>query len=117
MSTNLAIEREPSFTVWLVGAGDRDAQHLPRLAVYAITSGDAVIHDDEIAEEVLDLLGPPQYLEATASQAKRIRLARCEMSLCPAWKQRLQRPNIAATVPENVHNGTTTPSVFTVVSA
>ena len=51
-------------SVWLVGAADGDPSHLSPLAVHALATADAVIHDPAIAEEILDLVQPPRYPEA-----------------------------------------------------
>jgi uroporphyrin-III C-methyltransferase len=44
-------------SVWLVGAGPGDPGLLSWLAVHALRSADAVLHDRGIAESVLDLAG------------------------------------------------------------
>ena len=51
-------------SVWLVNAGDRDPRHLSSLAAYALGTADAVIHDPEIPDEILNLVTPPRYREA-----------------------------------------------------
>ena len=48
-------------SVWLVGTADRDPSHLSPLAVHALSTADAVIHDPGIAQEILDLV--KQYRE------------------------------------------------------
>jgi uroporphyrin-III C-methyltransferase len=51
-------------TVWLVGAGDGDPHRLSPLALHALATADAVIHDAAIPQLVLDLVRPPRYREA-----------------------------------------------------
>jgi uroporphyrin-III C-methyltransferase len=53
-------------SVWLVGTADGDPSHLSPLAVHALSTADAVIHDPAIAKAVLDLVRPPRYREAAA---------------------------------------------------
>ena len=53
-------------SVWLVGAADGDPRHLPPLAVHALRTADAVVHDPGISKAVLDLVAPPRYREAAA---------------------------------------------------
>jgi uroporphyrin-III C-methyltransferase len=53
-------------SVWLASAGDGDPRHLSPLAVHALGTADAVIHDPGIAQEILDLVKPPRYREAAA---------------------------------------------------
>jgi hypothetical protein len=53
-------------SVWLVSAGDGDARHLSPLALYALGTADAVIHDPGIPQAILDLVKPPRYREAAA---------------------------------------------------
>ena len=53
-------------SVWLVSAGDGKPEHLSPLALSALRAADAVIHDPGIANEMLDLVKPPRYLEAAA---------------------------------------------------
>jgi siroheme synthase len=56
-------------TVWLVGAGDGDPRRLPPLALHALATADAVIHDPAIPQPILDLVQPPRYREpATPGQ-------------------------------------------------
>jgi uroporphyrin-III C-methyltransferase len=50
-------------SVWLVSAADADPRHLSPLAVHALHSADAVIHDPGMPKEILDLVKPPQYRE------------------------------------------------------
>ena len=54
----------PSGSVWLVGAGDGDPCHLSTLAVHALDTADAVIHDLAVPPELLDLVKPSYYREA-----------------------------------------------------
>ena len=53
-------------SVWLVGAGNGKPEHLSPLAVNALATADAVIHDQGIANEILDLVKPPRYREGAA---------------------------------------------------
>jgi siroheme synthase len=53
-------------SVWLVGAGDGEPSHLYPLAVHALHTADAVIHDPGIAAKILELVEPPRYREAAA---------------------------------------------------
>jgi uroporphyrin-III C-methyltransferase len=53
-------------SVWLVSAGDGDPRHLSRLAVHALRTADAVIHDAGVALKILDLVNPGCYREAAA---------------------------------------------------
>lgn len=68
MSTDQSLElRLPELlygSVWLVGAAGGDPRHLSPLAVHALRSADAVIHDPGISKTVLDLVRPPHYREA-----------------------------------------------------
>jgi uroporphyrin-III C-methyltransferase len=65
---NSSLELElPEFaygSVWLVGAGDGDPRHLSPLAVHALGTADAVIHDLAVPRELLDLVKPSHYREA-----------------------------------------------------
>lgn len=69
--TNSSPELElPEFaygSVWLVGAGDGDPGHLSPLAVYALGTADAVIHDMAVPQGLLDLVKPSHYREAGSS--------------------------------------------------
>jgi siroheme synthase len=51
-------------SVWLVSAGDGDPRHLSPLAVHALSTADAVIHDPAVPTELLDLVKPSHYREA-----------------------------------------------------
>jgi precorrin-3B methylase len=51
-------------SVWLVGAGDGDPHHFSPLAVHALGTADAVIHDPAVPQQFLDLARPSHYLEA-----------------------------------------------------
>jgi siroheme synthase len=64
MASPIAISEFGYGTVWLVGAGDGDPHRLPPLAVHALATADAVIHDPAIPQPVLDLVRPPRYREA-----------------------------------------------------
>jgi uroporphyrin-III C-methyltransferase len=50
--------------VWLVGAGDGHPRQLSPLAVHALGTADAVIHDLAVPSELLDLRKRSQYREA-----------------------------------------------------
>ena len=63
-SVGLRLPELPYGSVWLVGAADGDLRHLSPLAVHALSTADAVIHDPGISKAVLDLVRPPQYREA-----------------------------------------------------
>ena len=54
--------------VWLVAAGDGGQRHLSPLAVHALGTADAVIHDPGIAQEILDLVQPPRYREVASAE-------------------------------------------------
>jgi Tetrapyrrole (Corrin/Porphyrin) Methylases len=66
--TDLSPELElPEFSygsVWLVGAGDGDPRHLSPLAVHALGTADAVIHDPAVPREIFELMKPSHYREA-----------------------------------------------------
>ena len=66
-SVGLRLPELPYGSVWLVGAADGDPRHLSPLAVHALSTADAVIHDPGISKAVLDLVRPPQYREAAAA--------------------------------------------------
>jgi hypothetical protein len=51
-------------SVWLVGAPDGNPRNLSPLAVHALRSADAVIHDPGISKGVLDLVRQTHYCEA-----------------------------------------------------
>jgi hypothetical protein len=51
-------------SVWLVGVGDDDPRHFSPLAVHALATADAVVHDAEISQTVLDRVAAPHYREA-----------------------------------------------------
>ena len=53
-------------SIWLVGADDGDPRHLSPLAVHALGTADAVIHDPGISEEILGLVKPPRSREPAA---------------------------------------------------
>jgi uroporphyrin-III C-methyltransferase len=53
-------------SVWLVGAGDGDPRDLSPLAMHALGTADAVIHDAGISQEILDLVKPPRYREVAS---------------------------------------------------
>jgi siroheme synthase len=56
----------PYGSVWLVAAEDGDQRHLSPLAVHALSTADAVIHDPGISKALLGLVKPPRYSEAAA---------------------------------------------------
>lgn len=64
----------PYGSVWLVGAGGGDPRHLSPLAVHALGTADAVIHDPVVSQELLDLVKPPHYRE-TATPRRAIERA------------------------------------------
>ena len=66
-SVGLRLPELPYGSVWLVGAADGDPRHLSPLAVHALGTADAVIHDPGISKAVLDLVRPPQYRETAAA--------------------------------------------------
>jgi uroporphyrin-III C-methyltransferase len=72
LSINQSLELGPpelSFgSVWLVGAADGDPRHLSPLAVHALCTADAVIHDPGIDQEILDLVQPPRYREVASPE-------------------------------------------------
>jgi siroheme synthase len=55
-------------SIWLVGAGDGDPRNLSPLAVHALGTADAVIHDLGVSQKLLAFVKPPHYREAAASQ-------------------------------------------------
>ena len=63
-SPELELPEFPYGSVWLVGAGDGDPRHLSPLAVHALGTADAVIHDLAVPRELLDLVKPSHYREA-----------------------------------------------------
>jgi uroporphyrin-III C-methyltransferase len=63
-SLELELPDFPYGSVWLVGAGDGDPRHLSPLAVHALGTADAVIHDLAVPRELLDLVKPSHYREA-----------------------------------------------------
>jgi uroporphyrin-III C-methyltransferase len=63
-SPELELPDFPYGSVWLVGAGDGDPRHLSPLAVHALDTADAVIHDLAVSAEVLELVKPNHYREA-----------------------------------------------------
>jgi hypothetical protein len=64
LSLELELPEFPFGSVWVVGAGDGDPHHLSALAVYALRTADAVIHDLAVPQGPLDLVKPPHYREA-----------------------------------------------------
>jgi hypothetical protein len=62
-SPDLELSDFPYGSVWLVGAGDGDPRHLSPLAVHALQTADAVIHDLAVPSEFLDLVKPTPYRE------------------------------------------------------
>jgi hypothetical protein len=58
-SLELELPEFPYGSIWLVGAGDGDACHLSPLAVHALGTADAVIHDLPVPRKLLDLANRP----------------------------------------------------------
>jgi uroporphyrin-III C-methyltransferase len=74
LSTDRSLESQlpepPYGSVWLIGGGDSDRRHFSPLAVHALSTADAVIHDPRIPREILDMVKPPRYREfASAGRA------------------------------------------------
>ena len=67
LSLELELPEFPYGSVWVVGAGDGDPHHLSPLAVYALRSADAVIHDLAVPQGPLDLVEPSHHREAGSS--------------------------------------------------
>jgi uroporphyrin-III C-methyltransferase len=65
-SLELGLPELPYGSVWIIGAGAGDRRDLSPLAIRALGSADAVIHDPGISDVVLDLVQPPRYREAAA---------------------------------------------------
>jgi siroheme synthase len=63
-SLELELPEFPYGSVWLVAAGDGDPLHLSPLAVHALGTADAVIHDLVVPRVLLDLVKPSHYREA-----------------------------------------------------
>ena len=69
----------PYGSVCLIEADDGSQRHLTPIAVRALASADAVIHDTGICKAIIDLVKPPQYLEAAGPEwaiKRSIKLAR-----------------------------------------
>lgn len=66
LSAGLGLAEFPYGSVWLVGAGDGDPRHLSPLAVHALGTADAVIHDLAVPRELLDPVKPAHYREVGA---------------------------------------------------
>ena len=70
---DLYLETElPEFaygSVCLVSAGDGDPAHLSPLAIRALGTADAVIHDPAVAPRILDFVKQPRYREAASPSA------------------------------------------------
>jgi siroheme synthase len=71
MSRKVPTSREelPEFAygaVWLVGASDVDARYLSPLAVHALRTADAVIHEPGLSPQILNLVAPLRYRETAA---------------------------------------------------
>ena len=69
----------PYGSVCLIEADDGNQRHLTPIAVRALASADAVIHDTGICKAIIDLVKPPQYLEAVGPEGaieRSIKLAR-----------------------------------------
>jgi len=54
-------------SAWLMEAGNGDPCHLSQLAVHALDTADAVIHDPGIRQQMLDFGTLPRYCEAAAA--------------------------------------------------
>jgi uroporphyrin-III C-methyltransferase len=54
-------------SVWFIEAGGGDRRHLSPLAVHALSTADAIIHDPGIGQEILDLVKPPRYREVASA--------------------------------------------------
>jgi uroporphyrin-III C-methyltransferase len=63
-SPELELPEFPYGSMWLVGAGDGDPRHLSPLAMRALGTADAVIHDPAVPRRLLDLVKPSHYREA-----------------------------------------------------
>ena len=66
LSVRLGLPELPYGSVWLTGVGGGDPRHLSPLAVHALRSADAVIHDPGISKSVVDLVRRTHYREAAA---------------------------------------------------
>jgi len=58
----------PYGSVWLIGGAGLNRRRLSPLAVHALSTADAVIHDPGIAQEILDLVQPSRYREVTSPE-------------------------------------------------
>jgi hypothetical protein len=67
-SPDLTLPELPYGSVWLVDASDGDPPDLSPVAVHALCTADAVIHDPGIAQEILDLVQPSRYREVTSPE-------------------------------------------------
>jgi uroporphyrin-III C-methyltransferase len=71
LSTDLPLESRlpelPYGSVWLIGGGGSDRRYLSPLAVHALSTADAIIHDPGIVQEILDLVKPPRYREVASA--------------------------------------------------
>jgi precorrin-3B methylase len=63
-SPQLGLPEFPYGSVWLVGTGNGDPRHLSPLAVHALGTADAVIHDVAVPRQLLGLVKPSHYREA-----------------------------------------------------
>jgi uroporphyrin-III C-methyltransferase len=63
-SLEMGLPEFPSGSVWLVGAGAGNPRQFSALALHALGTADAVIHDPGVAREILELVRPPCYREA-----------------------------------------------------
>jgi len=57
----------PYGSVWLIGGAGLNRRRLSPLAVHALSTADAVIHDPGIPQEILDLVKPPGYREVASA--------------------------------------------------
>ena len=65
-SLELELPELPYGLVWLIGASDTNPSHLTPLGLQALGTADAVIHDPEVSQKLLDLVKPPRYREPCA---------------------------------------------------
>jgi len=65
-SLTLELRELPYGSVWLVGDGDGNPSHLSPLAMHALSTADAVIHDLGVSQKFLDLVKSSHYRETGA---------------------------------------------------
>jgi len=66
--TELAFPEFHPGEVWLVGAGPGDPRLLTLMAVHALRSGDAVVHDELIDRRVLDFATPGALIQSAGKR-------------------------------------------------